>query len=47
LSEKIELSKIRRQKQEHKASDDSKVYDIEVIGQLPPETNIIILGGKK
>jgi hypothetical protein len=47
LSDRIELSKIKRENTLLKSSESSKVYIIEVIGQLATEKNIIMLGGKK
>jgi hypothetical protein len=47
LSDKIELSKIKKAKQALKSSESSRVYEIQVVGQPPSERNIIMLRGKK
>jgi hypothetical protein len=47
LSERIELSKIKITKKILKGSESSRVYEIQVTGQLPSARNIIMLRGKK
>lgn len=47
MSDKIELSKLKKTKKVQKADDSGKVYSIQVIGTIPAELNVVILREKK
>ena len=47
MSDRIELSKLKKAKKAEKAVDTGKVHLIQVTGSIPAELNIVILREKK